>query len=99
MRRLCRESTQCRSALGRENRALLFPESALKTFAKITLGALVAVALAGTAGWLSLDKETRGLLKTLPTNRDLLFWNEAQRDAAAERDVFGQVDYAHPTGA
>ena len=61
---------------------LLFSEFALKTFAKITLGALVAAALAGTAGWLTLDKETRGLLKTLPTNRDLLFWNEAQRDAA-----------------
>lgn len=49
---------------------------------KIALGALLVLAVAGTAGWLSLDKETRGLLKTLPTNRDLLFWNDAQRDAA-----------------
>ena len=49
---------------------------------KIALGTLLALAVAGTAGWFSLDKETRGLLKTFPTNRDLLFWNEAQRDAA-----------------
>ena len=51
-------------------------------FKKFALGALVALAVAGTAGWFSLDKETRGLLKTVPTNRDLLFWTEPQRDAA-----------------
>ena len=55
--------------------------SALK-LKKIALGTLLALAALGTAGWFSLDKETRGLLKTFPTNRDLLFWNEAQRDAA-----------------
>ena len=49
---------------------------------KIALGLLAAVAVAGTAGWFSLDKETRGLLAALPTNRDLLFWSERQRDAA-----------------
>lgn len=49
---------------------------------KTLLGALLALAAAGTAGWLSLDPETRGLLKTLPTNRDLLFWSVPQRDAA-----------------
>jgi CubicO group peptidase (beta-lactamase class C family) len=49
---------------------------------KIVLGLLAAALLAGLAGWFSLDKETRGLLATLPTNRDLLFWNQAQRDAA-----------------
>ena len=49
---------------------------------KIVLGALAALALAAAAGWASLDRETRGLLATLPTNRDLLFWNQAQRDAA-----------------
>jgi CubicO group peptidase (beta-lactamase class C family) len=48
---------------------------------KIALGALVAVVVGG-AGWFSLDKETRGLLATLPTNRDLLFWSQPQRDAA-----------------
>ncbi|MGE0331260.1 MAG: serine hydrolase domain-containing protein [Ramlibacter sp.] len=48
----------------------------------IALGLLAAVAVAGTAGWFSLDKETRGLLATVPTNRDLLFWTVPQRDAA-----------------
>jgi len=54
----------------------------LKVLKKIALGTLAALALAGTAGWFSLDKETRGLLKTVPTNRDLLFWSVPQRDAA-----------------
>jgi CubicO group peptidase (beta-lactamase class C family) len=49
---------------------------------KIALGLLAALVLAGTAGWFSLDKETRGLLATVPTNRDLLFWTQPQRDAA-----------------
>jgi CubicO group peptidase (beta-lactamase class C family) len=49
---------------------------------KIALGLLVVVVVAAAAGWASLDKETRGLLATLPTNRDLLFWNQPQRDAA-----------------
>jgi CubicO group peptidase (beta-lactamase class C family) len=44
---------------------------------KIALGLLAVVAAAGTAGWFSLDKETRGLLATTPTNRDLLFWTAA----------------------
>lgn len=47
----------------------------------ITLGLLAAIAVAATAGWLSLDKETRGLLATLPTNADVLFWTQPQRDA------------------
>jgi len=51
-------------------------------FKTIALGALAAVVVAGAAGWFSLDKETRGLLATVPTNRDLLFWNQDQRDAA-----------------
>ena len=49
---------------------------------KIAIGGLLVLAVAGTAGWLSLDKETRALLKTVPTNRDLLFWTQPQRDAA-----------------
>jgi CubicO group peptidase (beta-lactamase class C family) len=49
---------------------------------KIAFGLLAALVVAGTAGWFSLDKETRGLLSTLPTNKDLLFWNQPQRDAA-----------------
>lgn len=49
---------------------------------RIVLGAFVAVAIAATAGWFNLDKETRGLLATLPTDRDVLFWSQPQRDAA-----------------
>src|SRR3954470_2077000 len=48
----------------------------------VALGLLAAVVVAGAVGWFSLDKETRGLLATLPTNRDLLFWSQPQRDAA-----------------
>lgn len=51
-------------------------------FRKIALGLLAVAVVAGTAGWFSLDKETRGLLATLPTNRDVLFWSQSQRDAA-----------------
>ena len=49
---------------------------------KIFLFTLAVLAIAGAAGWFSLDQETRGLLATLPTNRDLLFWSQSQRDAA-----------------
>src|SRR4249920_2422242 len=49
---------------------------------KIAFGSLLALVAIGSAGWFSLDKETRGLLATLPTNRDLLFWSQPQRDAA-----------------
>jgi CubicO group peptidase (beta-lactamase class C family) len=51
-------------------------------FRKIALASLAALAVAAAAGWFSLDKETRGLLATVPTNADLLFWNQEQRDAA-----------------
>ena len=62
---------------------------------KIALGLLAALALAGVAGWFSLDKETRGWLATLPTNRDLLFWSEPQRDAAFRAlDRLRRVSYA-----
>lgn len=43
---------------------------------KLALGALVVAGAAAVGGWFSLDKETRGLLATFPTNRDLLFWSE-----------------------
>ena len=48
---------------------------------KIALGLLGAAVVAASAGWWSLDKETRGLLATLPTSADVLFWSQAQRDA------------------
>jgi CubicO group peptidase (beta-lactamase class C family) len=47
----------------------------------IALATLASLALAAVAGWFSLDRETRGLLATLPTNSDILFWSQAQRDA------------------
>ena len=50
----------------------------LKKFALI---GLAVIAIAATAGWVSLDKETRALLATLPTNANVLFWTQAQRDA------------------
>ena len=49
---------------------------------KIALWSLAVLAVAGVAAWFSLDKETRDLLATVPTNRDLLFWSQPQRDAA-----------------
>jgi CubicO group peptidase (beta-lactamase class C family) len=49
---------------------------------KIALGLVAILIVAATAGWFSLDKETRGLIATVPTNRDLLFWSQPQRDAA-----------------
>ena len=51
-------------------------------FKKTSLWALLVLTGTGAAAWFSLDPETRGVLATLPTNRDLLFWNEPQRDAA-----------------
>jgi CubicO group peptidase (beta-lactamase class C family) len=56
-------------------------EIALRT-RKIALTLLAVVAAAACAGWFSLDKETRGFLAALPTNRDVLFWSQSQRDAA-----------------
>ena len=51
-------------------------------FKKIVLGTLVVAGVAAVVGWFSLDKETRGLLAHVPTNRDVLFWTQPQRDAA-----------------
>ena len=43
----------------------------------------IAALLVAVGGWYaSLDKETRGLLAALPTNRDVLSWTLPQRDAA-----------------
>jgi len=50
-------------------------------FKKIALGLVAVLVVAGAAGWFSLDRETRALLATLPTNRDILFWSQPQRDA------------------
>ncbi len=51
----------------------------IKRVAAAAAGLLV---LGAGAYWFSLDKETRGFIAALPTNRDLLFWSQRQRDAA-----------------
>ncbi|MEO5705946.1 MAG: serine hydrolase [Alteraurantiacibacter sp.] len=42
---------------------------------------LLVVAGLGAAGWLSLDRDLRSLALTHPTDTDILFWSDAQRDA------------------
>ena len=49
---------------------------------RVVLGTLMVLGITAGGYWFSLDKETRGLLATVPTNRDILFWTVAQRDAA-----------------
>lgn len=48
----------------------------------IALAAIAAVLVAGGGYYASLDKETRGLLAAMPTDRDVLMWKQDQRDAA-----------------
>lgn len=48
----------------------------------VALGTLAAVLLAGGGWYASLDRETRGLLAAMPTDRDVLMWSLDQRDAA-----------------
>ena len=48
----------------------------------LALAALGAIVLGGVLLFASLDKETRGLLAAFPTDRDVLSWNQKQRDAA-----------------
>lgn len=48
----------------------------------IILAALGALVLGGGLWVSTLDKETRGLLAALPTDRDVLSWKLSQRDAA-----------------
>ena len=48
----------------------------------IGLTVLGLLVLAGALWFTSLDKETRGLLAALPTDRDVLSWKQGQREAA-----------------
>lgn len=52
-----------------------------KIIARAVLLLFVLLGVAALLFWFSLDRETRNLLATRPTNSDLLFWNQAQRDA------------------
>lgn len=49
---------------------------------KWIVGILLIIGLAAGVTWFSTDKETRALIATMPTNRDVLFWTIPQRDAA-----------------
>jgi CubicO group peptidase (beta-lactamase class C family) len=48
----------------------------------IALTALGVALLAGGAWYASLDRETRGIIASMPTNADVLAWTVPQRDAA-----------------
>jgi CubicO group peptidase (beta-lactamase class C family) len=47
----------------------------------IALGLCGTIIIGAGAFWFGLDDETRGVLKTLPTNKDVLLWSQPQRDA------------------
>jgi CubicO group peptidase (beta-lactamase class C family) len=49
---------------------------------KWIIGLLLLMAAGAAAFWFTADKETRGLIATMPTNRDVLFWNDEERNAA-----------------
>jgi CubicO group peptidase (beta-lactamase class C family) len=51
----------------------------IRTIVLVVMG---VSALAGGAWYASLDAETRGILKALPTNADVLSWKQDQRRAA-----------------
>ncbi len=48
---------------------------------KWMLGILLVLAIVLGLGWLTLSKEQRNLVASLPTNADVLFWSIPQRDA------------------
>jgi len=48
---------------------------------KWIIGILVVLVAAGGIFWAALDKDMRGLLLNMPTNKDALFWSTNQRDA------------------
>ncbi len=49
---------------------------------KWIIALLLIVAAAAGIAWFSTDKETRGLIAAMPTDRNVLFWTTPQRDAA-----------------
>ncbi len=48
---------------------------------KWIIGILVVLVAAGGIFWATADKDMRGLIFNMPTNRDVLFWSIPQRDA------------------
>ncbi|MGZ6238040.1 MAG: serine hydrolase domain-containing protein [Syntrophales bacterium] len=49
---------------------------------KWIIGILVVLAAAGGIFWATADKDMRGLITHMPTNKNVLFWSIPQRDAA-----------------
>jgi CubicO group peptidase (beta-lactamase class C family) len=49
---------------------------------KWILGIIAVIAIALGVAWFSMDKDMRNLASNLPTDRNVLFWNDAQRSAA-----------------
>lgn len=49
---------------------------------RVVLIVLAALVIGGGILWATLDRDQRALLAHLPTNRDVLFWSQDQRDAA-----------------
>jgi CubicO group peptidase (beta-lactamase class C family) len=49
---------------------------------KWIVGILVVLAVAGGIFWATADKDMRGLITNMPTDRNVLFWSIPQRDAA-----------------
>ena len=49
---------------------------------KWIIGILVVLVVAGGIFWVTADKDMRGLILHMPTNKDVLFWSISQRDAA-----------------
>ncbi|HSG55857.1 MAG TPA: serine hydrolase [Paracoccaceae bacterium] len=70
---------------------------------------LAALAGLGPVGWLSLDRDLRSLILTGPTDTEILFWTDAQRDAGfraldklgwvAESRVIARGDTVRPLPA
>jgi CubicO group peptidase (beta-lactamase class C family) len=49
---------------------------------KWVIGIVAVIALALGIGWFSMDSDMRDLAANMPTNRDVLFWSDAERNAA-----------------
>jgi len=49
---------------------------------KWIIGIFVVLAAAGGIFWATADKDMRGLISNIPTDRNVLFWSIPQRDAA-----------------
>ena len=67
--------------------------------AKVSAIVLGLSVLAAGYWYSTLDRETRGLLAAMPTNSDVLSWNQAQREAAFRAmdrmPILAQIGRAH----